>query len=48
MAKMANWRRHAVEFKRWTVERMKTCENVGALARELKAGAGCYKDRKCA
>jgi Transposase len=25
-----------VEFKRQIVERMKTCENIGALARELK------------
>lgn len=36
MAKMAKWRRHSVEFKRQVVERMKTCENIGALARELK------------
>jgi transposase-like protein len=36
MAKMAEWRRHTVEFKRQVVERMKTCENIGALARELK------------
>jgi transposase-like protein len=36
MAKMAKWRRHTVEFKRQVVERMKTCENIGALARELK------------
>ena len=36
MAKMAKWRRHTVEFKRQAVERMKTCENVEALARELK------------
>ena len=35
MAKMAKWRRHTVEFKRQVVERMKTCENIGALAREL-------------
>ena len=35
MAKMAKWRRHTVEFKRQAVERMKTCENIGALAREL-------------
>ena len=35
MAKMAKWRRHSVEFKRQVVERMKTCENIGALAREL-------------
>ena len=33
---MAKWRRHTVEFKRQVVERMKTCENIGALARELK------------
>lgn len=32
---MAKWRRHTVEFKRQVVERMKTCENIGALAREL-------------
>jgi transposase-like protein len=36
MAKMAKWRRHTVEFKRQVVERMKTCPNIGALARELK------------
>jgi transposase-like protein len=36
MAKMAKWRRHTVEFKRQVVERMKSCENIGALARELK------------
>ena len=36
MAKTAKWRRHSVEFKRQVVERMKTCENTGALARELK------------
>jgi transposase-like protein len=36
MAKMARWRRHTVEFKRQAVERMKTCENIDKLARELK------------
>ena len=36
MAQERKWRRHSVEFKRQVVERMKTCENVGALARELK------------
>src|SRR5438477_7368389 len=36
MGKMAKWRRHSVEFKRQVVERMKTCENIEALARELK------------
>jgi len=36
MAKMAKWRRHTVEFKRQVVEQMKTCENIGALARQLK------------
>ena len=35
MARMAKWRRHTVEFKRQVVERMKTCENIGSLAREL-------------
>lgn len=34
MAK-ANWRRHTLEFKRQAVERMRTCENIEALAREL-------------
>jgi transposase-like protein len=33
---MRKWRRHTVEFKRQVVERMKTCENIEALARELK------------
>jgi transposase-like protein len=32
---MAKWRRHSLEFKRQVVERMKTCENIQALAREL-------------
>lgn len=36
MAKMKKWRRHTVEFKRQVVERMKTCENIHVLARELK------------
>jgi transposase-like protein len=36
MAKMAKWRRHTLEFKQQAVERMKTCENIEALARELK------------
>ena len=36
MAKMAKWRRHTLEFKRQAVERMKTCENIYELARELK------------
>ena len=33
---MRDWRRHTVEFKRQVVERMKTCGNIHALARELK------------
>lgn len=36
MAKMARWRRHSIEFKRQAVERMKACDNIEALARELK------------
>jgi len=36
MAKMAKWRRHSVEFKRQAVERMKTCQNINELARELE------------
>ena len=32
---MAKWRRHSVEFKREAVERMKTSDNIHALAREL-------------
>ena len=36
MAKMAKWRRHTVEFKRQAVEKMKTCQNIHKLARELK------------
>ena len=35
-ARMAEWRRHSVEFKRQVVERMKICENIQSLARELK------------
>jgi transposase-like protein len=33
---MAKWRRHSVEFKRQAVERMKGCDNLHALALELK------------
>ena len=36
------WRRHIVEFKRQVVERMKTCENIGALARELDLDRKLY------
>ena len=36
IANMRDWRRHTVEFKRQVVERMKTCGNIHALARELK------------
>jgi transposase-like protein len=35
MAMKAKWRRHTVEFKRQVVERMKTCENIEALAQEV-------------
>jgi transposase-like protein len=33
---MAKWRRHSLDFKRRVVERMRTCQDVSALARELK------------
>jgi transposase-like protein len=36
MGKMRKWRRHTLEFKKQIVERMKTCENIHELARELK------------
>ena len=36
MAKKAKWRRHTLEFKQQVVERMKTCQNIHKLARELK------------
>lgn len=32
---MGRWRRHSREFKQEAVERMKGCENIHALAREL-------------
>lgn len=35
MAKMTKWRRHTLEFKRQAVARMKTCQNITELAREL-------------
>jgi transposase-like protein len=35
MGRMRPWRRHAVEFKKQAVERMKTADNIEALAREL-------------
>lgn len=34
--KVRKWRRHTADFKRQVVERMKTCENIEALARELQ------------
>ena len=36
MVKVRKWRRHTIEFKRQVVERMKTCQNIEALARELQ------------
>lgn len=33
---MAKWKRHSLDFKKRVVERMRTGENVKALARELK------------
>jgi transposase-like protein len=33
---MGKWRRHKREFKRQAVERMKTCDNIQGLARELQ------------
>lgn len=35
MGKMRRWRRHSLEFKREAVERMRSCESIDALAREL-------------
>ena len=32
---MGKWRRHSLEFKRQVVERMKGCDNIHELAREL-------------
>jgi transposase-like protein len=33
---MANWRRHNREFKQQAVERMKACDNITQLARDMK------------
>ncbi len=33
---MSNWRRHTIEFKKQAVEKMRTCENINDLARELQ------------
>lgn len=33
---MGNWRRHSREFKQQAVEKMKTSDNIHALARELQ------------
>lgn len=33
---MAKWKRQTLDFKRRVVERMRACEDVSALARELK------------
>jgi transposase-like protein len=35
---MGQWRRHNLEFKKQAVERMRICENIQELARELKIG----------
>ena len=35
---MAKWRRHKREFKRQVVDRMKSCDNIQALASELHLG----------
>jgi len=32
---MGQWRRHTLEFKKQAVEKMRTCENIQELAREL-------------
>ena len=32
---MGNWRRHSREFKQAVVERMKSCDNIHELSREL-------------
>jgi transposase-like protein len=37
---MRKWRRHTPEFKAEAVKRLKGCENVGALARELEVSRG--------
>lgn len=34
--RVRKWRRHTAEFKRQVVDRMKTCENIEGLARELQ------------
>jgi len=36
VVKKAKFRRHTLEFKRQVVERMKSCQNIHELARELK------------
>jgi transposase-like protein len=33
---MGQWRRHSLEFKKQAVERMRNCENIHELARDLK------------
>jgi len=33
---VGEWRRHTIEFKRQAVERMRTCDNINELARELQ------------
>ena len=33
---MGQWRRHTLEFKKQTVGKMRSCENIRELARELK------------
>ena len=37
---MRKWQRYTPEFRAEAVKRLKGCENVGALARELKVSRG--------
>jgi len=37
---MRKWQRYSAEFRAEALKRLKGCENVGALARELKVSRG--------
>jgi transposase-like protein len=38
--RMRKWQRYTTEFKAEALKRLKGCENIGALARELKVSRG--------
>jgi len=44
---MAKWKRYDLEFKRRVVARMRECDSVAGLAKELKVGRSLLYQWKC-